>query len=308
MTSMPITRTPHALVPLFPRFLRKRRRGWPGLATLLDAHGLSRPALFLVAYAAGYPPGGASADDLRPGFPYATRDPHLPALAEATARGFLRRDERGHHRPTGRGLALALAVERGATAWLATLRPVPEADLRRLAAEFGAIADGLHRDAWPPEARVHRWGWLATHAPEAADAPLVRLERAIMDLWMARDDAHLAAWGAARFRGPQLETLTRLWRGEAESLAGLQALLAELQEPETVAASVDELTEQGYVEVRLGALQPTRAGYNVREQIEADTDEIYFHQWPDLDGATIAWLHDALGHLIAALPDAPAAR
>ena len=65
---------------------------------------------------------------------------------------------------------------------------------------------------------------------------------------------------------------------------------------------------QGYLEVRLGALQPTRAGYNVREGIESATDEIYFHQWPNLGGPTVAWLHDALARLIAALPDAPTAR
>jgi hypothetical protein len=308
MQTPPARRTPHSLVPLFPQFLRTRRRGWPGLTTFLDETGLSRPAVFLVAYAAGYPPGGASADDLRPGFPYATRDPHLPALDEATASGFLARDERGRYRPTERGMALVVTVERAATAWLATQRPLPEADLQRLAMSFGTIADGLHRADWPPEARVHRWAWLVAHVPEAAKVPLVRLERAIMDLWMARDDAHMAAWGAARFHGPQLDVLTRLWRGEAEDLATLQGLLAETQEPETVAAIVDELSEQGYLEVRLGALQPTRAGHNVREGIEADTDEIYFRQWPALDSATVAWLHDTLGRLIAALPDAPGAR
>jgi hypothetical protein len=126
-----------------------------------------------------------------------------------------------------------------------------------------------------------------------------------MDLWMARDDAHMAAWRAARFHAPQLDVLTRLWRGDAEDLASLQAIMADTQAPETVAAIVDELTEQGYLEIRLGTLQPTRAGYNVREEIESVTDEFYFHQWPDLDGPTIAWLHNALTRLIAALPDAP---
>jgi len=68
---------------------------------------------------------------------------------------------------------------------------------------------------------------------------------------------------------------------------------------------VEELIEQGYVEWRLGALQPTRAGYNVRETIEGDTDELYFRQWPDLDAATVNRLHELLTRLIAALPEAP---
>jgi hypothetical protein len=305
MPATPITRTPHALVHLFPQFLRKRRSGFPGLAPLLAEADISRPLFFLMMLAAQFPPTGATADDLRPGAPYATRSPHLPLLDEGVGQGLLTRDERDRYRPTARGIALLTRAEREATAWLAQQHPLPEPDLRRLAAEFAAIADHLPRAAWPADAHLHRWSRIAALAPDSDDAPLVRLERAIMDLWMARDDAHLTAWGNARFDGPHLDVLTHLWRGDAEDLAGLQAALAATQEPETVAALVDELTMQGYVEIRLGILQPTRAGYNVREQIESDTDEIYFDQWPNLDSATITRLYDHLSHLIAALPDAP---
>jgi hypothetical protein len=301
-------RTPHSLVLLFPQFIRKRRRGFPGIATLLAETGLPRPVLFLLFSLAVFPPGGATAEELRPGAPYATRDPHLPLLEDALTRGLVMRDEQGRYRLIERGLALVVRAEQGGTSWLSQQEPLPASELRRLADEFGAIADALPRHEWDPDAHVHRWSRMAALAPDHADAPLVRLERAIMDLWMARDDAHLAAWHAARFHGPQIEILTRLWRGDAEDLATLQAQLADLQAPAMVAAIVDDLTEQGYLEVRLGALQPTRAGYNVREEIESATDELYFHQWPDLDGATVAWLHDALTRLIAAMPDGPSAR
>ena len=130
--------------------------------------------------------------------------------------------------------------------------------------------------------------------PEASDAPLVRLERAIFNLWMARDDAHIAAWRAAHFHGPQLAVLTQLWHGDADDLVPLQDLLAPTQDATDVAAIVEDLLEQGYVEWRNGALQPTRAGYNVREEIESNTDDLYFRQWPALDPATLTWLHDTL--------------
>ena len=108
---------------------------------------------------------------------------------------------------------------------------------------------------------------------------------------------------AARFPAPHLAILTQLWHGEVDSLAGLVAALGETHESATIAELVEELGEQGYVEWRSGALQPTRAGYNVREAIESDTDELYFRQWPPLDADTLNWLHDALVRLIAALPD-----
>jgi len=300
-------RTPHSLVPLFPQFLRKRRRGFPGIATLLAETGIPRPVLFLLFSLAVFPPEGATAEALRPGAPYATRDPHLPLLADALERGLVARDEQERYHLTDEGKSLVILAEQGATAWLSQQEPLPNDELHRLSDTFGAIADNLPRDAWAPDAHIHRWGRVAALATAHADAPLVHLERAIMDLWMARDDAHMAAWHTARFYGPQLEVLTRLWQSDADDLPTLQSQLAPLQEPATVAAIVDELTEQGYLEVRLGILQPTRAGYNVREEIESATDEIYFDQWTDLDSATIAWLHDTLTRLIAALPDAPTA-
>lgn len=303
-----IHRTPHALVPLFPQFLRKRRRGFPGLTPLLTEENISRPLFFLLMTLAQFPPEGATADELRPGAPYATRDPHLPLLMEGSEHDMIMLDERGRYRLTARGRELLASAESATTAWLAEQRPLPDPELARLAEEFGTIRDQLPHAMWGPDAHVHRWSRVAALAPDAPEAPLVRLERAIMDLWMARDDAHLTAWGAARFDGPHLDIITHLWRGDVEDLEGLQAALAATIEPETVAAIVDELMMQGYVEVRLGILQPTRAGYNVRETIESDTDEIYFDQWPDLDSETITWLHKGLGQLIAALPDAPTTR
>jgi len=272
---------------------------------ILDGLAIPRTLYFMLIQVAQAPPDGASAADLRHGAPYATRDPHLLLLAEGVARDLLVCDVQGRYRPSERGWALLARVERETTAWLAQQTPLPTPELERLASELGALAAGLPRAGEAAEAHVHRWGRIAALAPHAAGAPLVRLERAILDLWLARDDAHIAAWDRARFYGPHLDVLTRLWRGDAENLVGLQEIMAATQEAETVAAIVEELTEQGYLEIRQGMLQPTRAGYNVREEIEANTDELYFARWPHLAGETVTWLHDALSRLIAALPNAP---
>ncbi len=296
-------RTPHALLPLFPRFLTKRRRGFPGLAALLADAGLSRPAFFMLIRVAEMPPEGATADELRPGAPYATRDPHHPWLDEAAGRDFLTIERDGRYRLTGQGRALVERLEREATAYLATLAPLPPAELARLAERFAAIAAGLDAGAGGPDTHLPRGRRIAALAPGAERAPLVRLERAIFDLWMARDDAHIGAWRLARFPGPALDLLTHLWRGDIDTLAALRERLAATQDPADVDALVEELIEQGYVEWRGPALQPTRAGYNVRETIEADTDDLYFRQWPPLAPDEIAWLHDALARVIDGLPD-----
>lgn len=294
---------PNALVPLLPQFLTKRRRGFAGLATILADTRLSHPAFFMLVRVAEGPPEGGAAEELRPGAPYATRDPHRPWLDEAAAGGFLVLDGAGRYRLSEQGRSVVARLEREAAAYLATLRPIPEGELARLADRLAAIAAGLDAEAGGLGAHLPRGRRIAALAPGAAAAPLVRLERAIFDLWMARDDAHIGAWRAARFPGPALDVLTRLWRGDAETLPALQECLAATQGPAEVAALVEELVEQGYVAWRGETLQPTRAGYNVRETIEADTDNLYFRQWPPLDPGEVAWLHDALGRVIAGLPD-----
>lgn len=293
--------TPNTLLPLFPRFLTQRRRGFGGLAALLARTGLSRPAFFLLRRVAEEPAAGSTAADLRPGAPYATRDPHLPWLAEAVDQGYLSRDEARRYRLTPRGHAAVTCLERETTAYLATLAPAPPDELACLAERLATLAAGLDDAAAGPQGHLLRSRRIAALAPEAGNAPLARLERAIFDLWMARDDAHIGAWRAAWFTGPVIDVLTRLWRGDAETLPALHACLAATQAPADVDAAVAELVEQGYVEWRGATVQPTRAGYQIRETIEAETDRRYFHQWPPLPPAEIAWLHATLTRVIAGL-------
>lgn len=297
--------SPHALLPLLPRFLDRPRRSFPDLDAILSASGLSRPALCMVRRVAAMPLEGATVEELRPGAPYATRDPHIAWLDEAVTRGYVTLDDDGRYHLREQGRELVERLEREAATYLAALAPIPMDELTRLADRFAAIAAGLDTIAGGPNARILRSRRLAALAPDAGEAPLVRLERAISDLWMARDDAHIGAWRVARFPGPALDLLTRLWRGDVETLPALQSALAVTQDPADVEAQVAELVEQGYVEWRGDTLQPTRAGYNVRETIEAETDELYFQQWPHLAPEEIAWLHDALSRVIDGLPDAP---
>lgn len=298
-------RSPQSLLHFFPQFLHRRRRGFGGVATLLSETGLSRPALFQLVHLAEEPDGRGSASALRPGFPYTARDIHLPWLAEAGAAGYVARDG-DTYALTGRGLAVVTRLEATAADYLAALTPLPAEELRELADALGGIAAGFERQAEHPNAHLHRADRLAALVPIPDAAPLVAIERTIYALWLARDDAHIDAWNSARFPPQPLAILTTLGHGEVDSLDGLIAALAPGQSAADVEGFVEELIEQGYVEWRRGALQPSRAGYNVRETIEGDTDDLYFGQWPELDPATVDRLHDLLTRLIAALPDPPA--
>jgi hypothetical protein len=183
------------------------------------------------------------------------------------------------------------------------MQPLPAAELARLADEFATIAAGLDEAAGGPRrTSATRPASPRSRPPRPPRRSCGSSARSSPSGWRAT--TRISGRGrAARFPAPHLAILTSSGTARVDSLAGLVAALGETHESATIAELVEELGEQGYVEWRSGALQPTRAGYNVREAIESDTNELYFRQWPPLDADTLNWLHDTLGRLIAALPD-----
>ncbi len=296
------------ILQLFPTYLQRRRRGYGGIPALLAETGLSRPALFLLLTVAERGSAGGTVATLRPGAPYSTVDTHLPYLMEAVKTPYLHHDSDDHYRLTQAGLALITQLETEIAHYLATLQPIPAADLDQLAAMLATIAAGLDREAGGPHAHIHYADNIAALTPTLHDHPMVRVERAIFRLWMARDDAHIGASRIAHFDAPQVSILTQLWYETSESVAELNQRLGGIHTLETVQELVDELIMQGYVTWKAGGLQLARAGYNIRESIEADTDDLYFRQWPSLDATQRIWLYTTLNTLINALPPGTAAQ
>jgi hypothetical protein len=230
--------------------------------------------------------------------PYATVHSHLEALPALIERGYLAVDGE-RYIVTSEGRALAERIERAGRAYLARLDLLPPADLARLANTFADIAARLWAAAEPAakphQARVRR-------LPSAAGGPaMARLEEAIYALWMARDDAHNAAWRAAGFEGPVFDLLTRIWAGEADTVAGLIERVGGGQRPEDVERGVASLIAHGYLTIEGGALRLTSAGRATRDTIEAETDRVFFAPWPS-EAGEVEWLHDAFLTLCERLP------
>ena len=127
-------------------------------------------------------------------------------------------------------------------------------------------------------------------------APMVRIEQAIGELWGARDDAYMRAWREAGMEGPPLDVLSQVWLGAVTVSALCESLKAK-QTPEDIENSLVWLVEREYIERNGDNVALTPRGVMTREDIENETDRVYFEGWPfAIEEA--AWVRDTLGELV----------
>ena len=283
------------LVSLFPRFLKLQPFGWKGSQDILQS-GLQLPALLLLrALVQETDPGEMLSRheiDSRLFNPYSTFNPIFDSLPSLLEKGYVLHSE-GRYLVTPRGRALIEQTEQAAQDYTATLTPLPLPELTRLATLLEAIAQRMWQAGEPAvkahQARSHRLPPITTSA-----APMVHLEAAVFALWMARDDAHIAAWRAEGLSAPHLDLLSHLWMGKAQTIPELTTVLQQTQRPEEILQGVTALGEVGYVLVQGEHIALTKSGQQMRTRVEEETDRIYFTPWPPLTPEDLNWLYSAL--------------
>lgn len=91
-----------------------------------------------------------------------------------------------------------------------------------------------------------------------------------------RDDTHVWVWKQAGFTGIQIESLTKIWYGEAHNAVELAEILERrAYQVEDYQQTLDTLLENGLVQVEDNHYSLTEQGIAVREQIEVETNQIY---------------------------------
>src|SRR2546428_11750143 len=99
-----------------------------------------------------------------------------------------------------------------ARARYASFAQLPRGELAELAG-FLDRASRAGAKASEPTKRVHTpfaFGYRGDGPPAGSFA---QLDAAIYGLWQVRDDCHMAAWRVSGLTGPEVEVLTRTWRG-----------------------------------------------------------------------------------------------
>jgi hypothetical protein len=292
-----------ALVDQFPRYLTRRMRGWSGARELMETAGIAPPqgALLRAIVMEAEPGTSMSVDELRANLfnPYSTVHVFVGTLPVLVGQGLLAQSGE-RYSVTPQGHALIERFERAARAYLASLDVLPAADCARLADRLAELAGSMwaadEPAAKPHQARVRRL------PPVEGEPAMARLDPAVYALWMARDDAHNAAWRAAGLDGPTFDLLSRLWSGEAGTRDELIACVHPGQRPADVERGLAELSRRGFVQEDAAALRLMPAGRAARDAIEAETDRVYFAPWVGLAPGEAAWMHDTFRALCEGLP------
>lgn len=152
---------------------------------------------------------------------------------------------------------------------------LPSDDLARLASTLHDVAEHQRRAPEPAD-KAHQGRVPRLRRFDQRQAPPIRLEYAIYALQRARDDAATST---------DLAKLTR-----------------DRMRPEDVESLLGHLERDGYVMRGLQDVRISGRGREARNEIERETDRVYFAPWPEIDAG---WVRDRLEALTATLTPHP---
>jgi hypothetical protein len=251
----------------------------------------------LLLAALTFEPDNTTAAHLMVRSPYTSAEEYGFRLSTAAGLCFLEEVAPGSFRLTSAGrTAVQYFIEKARTA-IAACDPLPPEDSNRLSTILARLVKSCLEAQTPPET----WSIQLSYKlmPES-QPPLPFIEQAFSCLSAYRDDAHLAAWQGSDLTATALEVLTLLWRREVKSLAEVTDELVHRGHPMQVYAdAVEELRYRGFVEGTEHTLRLTQEGQRFRDQVEADTDRLFFAPWSQLSEAE----RDELASLLVRLRD-----
>jgi hypothetical protein len=200
---------------------------------------------------------------------------------------------------------------------LASLNPLPQPSLERLAGILGRLVQSCLHAPEPPG----KWGLRLSRRLDggvymaAGNPVMVRIDQYLTDLGAYRDDCHLASWRLLEVSAPAWDALSFLWRTEryslnaqpahSEQISLTPAGLAERLERRGYSAAayaqaLEELVQLGWAALQAvnGSPAPayiiTAAGRQVRQTVEDQTDEFFYRAWNLLDESDLSDLNRLL--------------
>lgn len=235
-------------------------------------------------------------------FPYGFAPTNEAKFTSAVEQGYLVSDGKGGLHLTEEGQKNLKRLNQALDAAVAKLQPIPAEDLKRLVDYLARLADASF-SAPRPSAK-----WLCSYKRNnmnpGADASMPRRFIYLYDQVAAyRDDAYVLLWQAHGVAGHTWNTLDMLNQNNALAFDALYEKLKAWGVPQDVhAEDVKELARRGWVEEISGVYQVTAAGTQVRAEVEAETERLFFAPWACLNESELeelaslaSQLRDGLG-------------
>jgi hypothetical protein len=231
--------------------------------------------------------------------PYTSAELYLERLNSATQAGYLEEVESGKFRLSSKGRSELDRFITDARNAMSAADPLSQAESRRLAGLLDNLVQSCIDTDPPPDTWSIR---LSFKLMPSIETPMPYIEQEFSCLSAFRDDAHLAAWQQSGLSATALETLTLIWRGDANSL---NSLVKELEYRGhslwVYADALAVLRERGYITGDDDAFSITPTGKYFRDRVEADTDRYYFSPWSCLSNSEKAELGNLLEKMRAGL-------
>ena len=216
-------------------------------------------------------------------FPYGQAQVNDERLASAVQQGYLTSDGQGKYRATESGRTAAARLMQAGNDVMSALTPMPKESLRAIGNLLARISDA------------------ASSTPEPSAHILITAKRrlyqrtntfALLEGFVAhcllleghRDDCYFATWRAHKIEGHTWEVLNRLSQNDALTFDELHEKTSGRGVTREVhAADVQELVGRGWADDASGKIQITAEGKQVRAEVEAETERLFFAPWSCLN-------------------------
>jgi hypothetical protein len=230
-------------------------------------------------------------------FPYGLASHNEERLASAVQHGYLISDGKNGYIPTEFGMKAAHKVWRAAGDSLAALKPMPEAQMEKAFDYLARLGESAMSTPEPPS------HYFMSHKRENYQIfevvyPLERFIVLFGELSAYRDDMYTASWGAHKVEGHAWEALDLLSHSESMIFDDLHDKTSRRGVTREVhAEDVKELAQRGWVDEDSGKIQITAAGKQVRAEVEAETERLFFAPWSCLNESELEELASLAGQL-----------
>lgn len=220
-------------------------------------------------------------------------------FTSAVRQGYLASDGQGGYRATDSGMTVATRPFHAANEGIAPLHPIPQVTMERMVNLLARISDAAFGMPEPPS------HFILTHKKKlylrmGMVASLEGFVAHCLELEGHRDDVYITTWQAYKVEGHTWDVLDLLSRGDALTFDDLHKKLSRRNVTAQVhAKDVKELVKRGWAEERSGVVQITSKGKQVRAEVEAETERLFFLPWSCLSESEL----DELSNLATQLCD-----